>query len=413
MSSVFRAGVIFLMTLAVYIPAMQAGFIWDDTLFLTENPLIKAEDGLYRFWFTTEPPDYFPLVSTSLWLEWRLWGMNPTGYHVVNIVWHAISAVLTWLVLRRLKIPGAWLAALLFAIHPVNVESVAWITERKNTQPMVFYLLTILLYLRFESDGRQRWYILSVLAFLLALLSKTSVVMLPFVLLGCAWWQRGRIAQKDLLRTVPFFVMAGVLGLVTVWYQSNAIGGDIIRSGGFLPRLAGAGWAVWFYLYKAIIPYKLNFIYPRWNIDASSISSYLPGLILIVCLGVFWWYRRSWGRAPLFALGYFVVTLFPVLGFFDINFMRFSLVTDHWQYTSIVGIIALVVGSAVWLSKRWQSQLRYLAAGVGVIVVCLFSLLTWTRCYAFKDLEALWRDTISKNPQAWLAHSNLGSLLAS
>jgi tetratricopeptide (TPR) repeat protein len=411
-SSSLRVGVMVLITLVVYIPAMRAGFVWDDDLFLTNNPLIKTDDGLYRFWFTTEPPDYFPLVSTSLWFEWRVWGMDATGYHVVNIVLHAISSMLIWLVLRRLKIPGAWLAALIFAIHPVNVESVARITERKNTQPMVFYLLTILLYLRFESDGRRRWYVLALSAFLIALLSKTSVVMLPFVLLGCAWWQRGNIQRKDLVRSIPFFVMSGVLGLVTVWYQLNAIGGDIVRSGGFFPRLAAAGWAVWFYVYKAIFPYKLSFVYPRWEIDPSSIVSYLPGLILVTCFVAFWRYRKGWGKAPLFALCYFVVTLFPVIGFFDINFMRYSLVTDHWQYTSIIGIIALVAGAAISMVKSWQGQLQKLACAAAVILVGVLSVLTWGQCHVYKDVEALWRDTISKNPNAWIAHNNLGSVLA-
>jgi tetratricopeptide (TPR) repeat protein len=410
-SSSLRVGVIVLITLAVYIPAMRAGFVWDDDLFLTNNPLIKADDGLYRFWFTTEPPDYFPLVSTSLWFEWRLWGMDATGYHVVNIALHAISSILIWLVLRRLKIPGAWLAALIFAVHPVNVESVAWITERKNTQPMVFYLLTILLYLRFESDGRRRWYVLALCAFLIALLSKTSVVMLPFVLLGCVWWQRGNIQIKDLVRSIPFFVMSGVLGLVTVLYQSNAIGGDIVRSGGFFPRLAAAGSAVWFYIYKAIFPYKLSFVYPRWEIDPSSTVSYLPGLILAACFVALWRYRKSWGKAPLFALGYFVVTLFPVIGFFDINFMRYSLVTDHWQYTSIIGIIALVAGGAISMVKSWQGQLQKLACAAAVILVGVLSVLTWGQCHVYRDVEALWRDTISKNPNAWIAHNNLGTAL--
>jgi hypothetical protein len=290
-----RAGMIILVTLVIYIPAMRAGFVWDDDRFLTENPLIRADDGLYRFWFTTEPPDYFPLVSTSLWLEWRLWENNATGYHVMNVVLHAVSSVLIWLVLRRLKIPGAWLAALVFAVHPVNVESVAWITERKNTQPMVFYLLTILLYLKFASDGRRRWYFLALCSFLLALLSKTSVVMLPFVLLGCAWWQRSSIVRKDVVRAIPFFALSGVLGLVTVWFQYD-IGGDIVRTDGFFSRLAGAGWAVWFYLYKTIIPYKLCFVYPRWEIDPSSIASYLPAIILLGCFLVLWWYRMGWGE---------------------------------------------------------------------------------------------------------------------
>ena len=413
-SSSLRVGVIVFVTLVVYIPAMRAGFIWDDDLFLTQNPLIKAADGLYRFWFTAEPPDYFPLVSSSLWIEWRLWGMNPTGYHVVNVLWHAVSSVLIWLVLRRLKIPGAWLAALVFAVHPVNVESVAWITERKNTQPMAFYLLTILLYSRFESDGRRRWYVFALCSFLLALLSKTSVVMLPFVLLGCTWWQRGSIARKDLVRALPFFVLSAVLGLVTVWFQYNvAIAGDVVRTGGFFSRLAGAGWAVWFYLWKAVIPFKLSFIYPQWKIDAHAVVSYLPAIILLGCFALFWRYRRSWGRAFLFGLGYYVVTLFPVLGFFDINFMRFSLVTDHWQYTSIIGIIALVVGLGAWIWNRWRSEVRQLATLLAAALIGLLCFLTWGRCHAFKDLETLWRDTISKNPEAWMAHSNLGSILAS
>jgi tetratricopeptide (TPR) repeat protein len=312
-----------------------------------------------------------------------------------------------------LKIPGAWIAALVFAVHPVNVESVAWITERKNTQPMVFYLLTILFYLRYEHEGTIRWYFIALGSFLLALLSKTSVVMLPFVLLGCTWWQRGSIERKDLVQSIPFFVLSAVLGLVTIWYQSNAIGGDIVRSDSFFSRLAGAGWAVWFYIYKAITPYKLSFVYPRWNVDTSSIVSYLPGIILLGFFILFWRYRKGWGRPFLFGLGYFVVTLFPVLGFFDINFMRFSLVTDHWQYFSIIGIIALIVGLGVWAWNGWQGQLRQLATVAAVTVVFLFCMLTWIQCHAYKDLEALWRDTISKNPEAWLAHSNLGTVLVS
>ena len=410
---IVRIGAVVLLTLVAYAPAMQAGFIWDDNLFLTENPLIKAKDGLYRFWFTTEPPDYFPLVSTSFWLEWRLWGKNPTGYHVVNIVFHAVSSILIWLVLRRLKVPGAWLAAVIFSVHPVNVETVGWITERKNTQPMLFYLVSILLYLSYERDGHKRLYIFSIIAFLLALLSKTSVVMLPFVLLGCAWWQRGLIERKDLIRVAPFFVLAAALGLVTVWFQYHvAIGDDIVRTDTFLGRLAGAGWAVWFYLYKAVIPHNLSFVYPRWEIDASSPISYLPTIAVVVCFLTFWRYRQNWGRAFLFGFGYFVVTLFPVLGFFDINFMRFSFVTDHWQYFSIPGVIALVVGLGVWLRDRWQRKLHWSFRAAAVAAVCLFGFLTWKHSHAFKNPEALWRDTISKNPEAWLAQANLGSTLA-
>ena len=401
------------MTAVVYIPALRADFIWDDDGFLTNNPLIKAPDGLYRFWCTTQPPDYFPLTSSTLWVEWRFWGMNATGYHAVNVLLHAISAVLIWRVLKRLKIPGAWLAGLIFGVHPVNVESVAWITERKNTLPMVFYLATILVYLRFESRGRKLWFALSLITFVLALLSKTSVVTLPFVLLIIAWWQRGRIDRRDVVRAIPFFFLAIALGLVTWWFQYNrAIGSDIVRNDSFPSRLAGAGWAVWFYLSKALVPYKLTFVYPRWQIDPSSVVSYLPGAALVGCLGLFWWYRRSWGRPALAALGYYVITLLPTLGFLNIYFMLFSLVADHWQYTSIIGVIALVIGLAAALANRRPEAFRIPATVTAVVVVGVLSILSWRQAGIYKDSEMLWQDTLRKNPSAWMAHNNLGLTLA-
>lgn len=332
-------------TLIIYIPAIRGGFIWDDDAFVTENPLIHSHDGLYRFWCTTEAPDYFPLTSTTLWLEWRLWGNNAAGYHVVNVLLHILNALLIWLALKRLKIPGAWLAAFIFAVHPVNVESVAWITERKNLLPMFFYLCSILLYLKFEENQTKWVYGLSLGAFLLALLSKPSVVMLPLVLLGCVWWQRRRIALNDLFRAIPFFLLSLIMGLVTLWFQyHNAIGSTIVRDDSFLSRLAGAGWAVWFYIYKTVFPFNLSFVYPRWEITDSSLVSFVPILLLLSLLIILFRYRNSWGSPFLFGLGYFVVTLFPVLGFFNIYFMKYSLVADHWQYTSIIGIIALLVG---------------------------------------------------------------------
>lgn len=404
---ILGARVILVLTLLIYIPAITAGFIWDDDKFLTENPLIKASNGLYRFWFTTEAPDYFPLTSTSLWIEWRLWGMNASGYHVVNIFLHIVSSLLTWLVLERLKIPGAWLAALIFAVHPVNVESVAWITERKNTLPMVFYMLSILLYLQFESSEDKRFYKLSLGIFLLALLAKTSAVMLPVVLLMCAWWQRGQISRKDIFRSIPFFALSGILSFVTIWFQYNrAIRTDIVRGDDFLSRLTVAGKSVWFYLYKAIVPYPLSFVYPRWETGVSGIDSYFPLLLLAGLMLLFCYYRKGWGRPFLFGLGYFVVTLFPVLGFFDIYFMKFSLVADHWQYFSIISIIALTVGLISRVAE--QDRFRRPAIALAVIAVCLLCFKTWTQAQIYKDQESLWEDTLKKNPTSKLALNNMG-----
>jgi len=405
-------------TLAVYWPALGGGFIWDDDVMVKNNPYVKSPGGLFDIWCSTRLPDFFPLTSSSLWLEWRLWGLNPLGYHLSNVLLHAASAVLVWRVLCRLAVPAAWLAALLFAVHPVNVESVAWITERKNTLSMVFYLLSLLSYLQFDqstparrSPQTTRFYLLSLAAFLLALLAKTSVVMMPFVLLGCAWWRRGRIERRDVLRALPFFGLSLALGLVTMWFQSHrAIGGEVVHSGSFWARLAGAGWAVWFYVAKALFPWPLSFVYPRWEVNAHSLLSFMPTAAVAGSAGVLWHYRRTWGRAPLFGLGYFVVMLFPVLGFVNIYFQRYSLVADHWQYYSIIGVIALVVGLASRLSREgFRSWPLRLAAAA---VAATLGVVAWRQAGLYESQVRLWQDTLVRNPGCWMAHNNLGLIFA-
>jgi tetratricopeptide (TPR) repeat protein len=414
---ILPAVVILLATLAFYLPALDAGFVFDDEHFLTANPLIKAGDGLRRFWFTTEAEDYFPLTSTSLWLEWRLWDKGPTGYHLVNILLHAASALLVWRALERLNVPGAWLAGLLFGVHPVNVASVAWITERKNALALPLYLLSLLLYLRFESSGRARAYAASLALFLLALLSKTSVVMLPLVLLGCAWWQRGRVTRKDALRALPFFALAGSLAAVELWFHSHHVLTHLAaRPEGFLSRAAAAGWAVWFYLYKAVLPWNLAMVYPRWNVDPRAVAAWLPDLALLAGLALVWRYRRSWGRPLLFAGGYFVVSLLPVLGFADISFMKYSLVADPWQYAAIIGVVALAAatGARVW-ERLPPTPRKQVIVGL-VILLGALGVLTWQRCGIFENEHGsdapVWRDNLKKNPGSYVAQVNLGKALA-
>ena len=405
------AAVIILLTMLAHIPAMRAGFVWDDDILITENPMVKAGDGLYRFWFTSESADYRPLTWSLWWLEWRLWGAKPMGYHVVNVLLHAVNAVLVWLILRRLKIPGAWLAALVFAVHPVNAATVAWVSEQKNTFSMFFYALAILLYLRFDEEDQWRWYCGSLVAGLLALLTKTAVVMLPVVLLGCLWWRRGRVRVKDLLCSVPYFLPALVLALVTIVQHQRALAGTVMRTGGFASRLATAGWIPWFYLHKALLPIDLTVIYPTWEIDPTRWISYVPGVILVGCFLVFWWKRQTWGRPLLFGLGYFVVMLFPVLGFFDQAFYELSLVADHWQYYSIIGVIALVVASGERMCRLMSDQGRSMGAMIAVIVLMVFFDATWRRDRVYLDNVTLWQDNVAKNNEA-VAHNHLGVALA-
>jgi len=353
-----------LLTIVAYIPVMRGGFIWDDDMLITENRMVKANDGLYRLWFTTESVDYWPLTSSVWWLEWRLWGGRATGYHAVNVLLHAINAVLVWRILQRLRVPGAWLAGLVFGIHPVNVATVAWISELKNTLSMFFYAVAILLYLRFDEKNRWDWYGLSLTAFLLALLSKTAIVMLPMVLLGCMWWSHGKVRQKDLVHSVAFFSLSLVFGLVTIWSQHNRIARGFKVSTASLPtRLAVTGWTPWFYLYKALLPVNLTVFYQKWNINGSIWVSYVPGVLLLGCLTFLWWKRKTWGRPLLFGLGYVVVTLFPILGLWNHDFHRFSWVADHWQYHSIVGVVALAVAAGMAIWSRLVGRNRYMWGG--------------------------------------------------
>jgi protein O-mannosyl-transferase len=407
------AGLIVVITLLAYIPVLRGGFIWDDDDYITENQELRSLAGLGRIW--TEPaasPRYYPLVFTGFWTEYHLWELRPFGYHLVNVLLHAANAVLIWKILERLRIPGAWLAGLVFALHPVNVATVAWVTELKNTLSMFFYALAILFYLRFDEEERRRWYWLSLGAFLLALFSKTAVVMLPLVLLGCMWWLRGRVRWKDLLRSAPFFALSAAMSLVSILVENRSNQTISPRTTGFLSHLAGAGWATWFYLYKVLLPIGLTVVYPLWKIDASNALSYVPVLVLIGGLALFWWKRKSWGRPLLFGLGYFVMTLFPVLGFFDISYLRYSLVADHWQYHAIVAPVVLVVAGGVLIYRRLSEQGWYWGTIVGLVLLMTLGFASWERSAIYADTATLWRDNVEKNPDAAVAQYHLANALS-
>jgi tetratricopeptide (TPR) repeat protein len=407
-----RAALIVLITFAVYLPVVRGGFVFDDYPLITENGMVRADNGIRLFWSGAGAADYYPLTGSLWWLEWRMWGDQATGYHVLNILLQAVNAVLVWLILRRLNIPGGWVAALVFAIHPVNVATAGWISEQKNTLSMMFYAVAILLYLKFDADGRWRWYALSLGAFLLALFSKTGVVMLPFALLGCVWWLHGRLRWRDWRRSVPFFALSLLFGLVTVWFQYHRVlRGTVFRAEGFLSKLVAAGWVVWFYLGKVLWPVNLSVIYPKWNVDASHWVSWFPGLLLAACLALFWWKRKTWGKPLLFGAGYFVVTLFPVLGFFDQGFYDYSLVADHWQYYSIIGVIAVVVAAGAVVCRGIGGRGRIVGVLAGAVVVVVLGIATWARAGVYATSETLWSDTVTKNPEAWMAQYNLGLAL--
>lgn len=418
-------------TAIVYLPVWHAGLIWDDGTSVVNNPLIRRTEGLYQFWFSTLPVSYYPVTSSLLWLEWRLWGNAPLGYHLLNVLLHSLNAVLLWRALRRLNVPGAWLAAALFAVHPVNVESVAWISEQKNTLAMLFCLLSVLSYLRFDAlarttpsaldpvaDGQAtavhdggRWYWLSLGAFVLALLSKTSAAPLPFVLLGLAWWRGGHVRRRDIARSVPFFCASVSVGLISRWFETHrAIGSDFMSTESFWTRLAGAGSAAWFYLYKAILPIDLRPIYPRWELDAGQWYSWLPLLLVGAGAHACWRYRATLGKGPTLSLGYFLTMLLPVLGFLDINFMRYSRVADRWQYFAIIGPIALAA-AALFPARALTDQRRRWAIAFSGAALGVLAVLSYRQCGIYADPLTFWQAALAGSPDSPIAHNNLGTVL--
>ena len=410
----FLALVLVIATFVAYFPALRGGFIWDDDDHLTANPVMTAPHGLRMIWSSLAVSRYYPLTLTSFWVQRQLWGLNPMPYHLVNIALHAINGVLIFFLLRRLRIPAAWLAATLWALHPVNVESVAWITELKNTQSGVFFFLSALCFLRFDEQKNHRWYTLALVCGVAAMLSKPSTVVLPAALLLCVWWERGYWRRTDLLRIAPFFGLALGMSALTVVEQR----GHILRSGatewkqGAVERFIIAGKAVWFYTGKLLWPAPLTFVYPRWEIDTVSLASWVP-LAGLVAAGVFLWRRRRqpWARASLFGCGYFVAALLPVMGFFNVFYFRYSFVADHFQYLAGVGLIALVIAASATICQRAGQLGRDLGMLAGAIVLLTLGASTWRQARIYRDPETLWRDTLTKNPQCWMAHNNLGLVL--
>ncbi len=418
--AVFGLGIVLIAaTFAAHFPATRAGYIWDDDHLLYQNPLILKPGGLHKLWFSTEAPDYWPLTATTFWIEWRIWGDNPTPYHVANIALHALAAVLLWRILKRLHLNslGAFLGGLLFAIHPVTVESVAWIAERKNVLSMVFYLLAILSYLRFQDQSSRAWYAVALLAAIAALLAKTSVVMLPVILLLIRWWKQNGLTRRDVLSAAPFFLISLTFGLITVWFQHhNAIAGEVVRPEGPASRIAAAGWVVWFYLYKIILPINLAMVYPRWDVDGGRVLSYVPLALLIACLTMTFSGRRTWGRGPFAALASFLIVLAPVLGLMNMSYARYSLVADHFQYPGMPGIIALIGGGlgGAWAWMRERNR-RGGAGGIAVVTglaaFCLAAL-TWRQATVYINEETLWTHTLRMNDRAWVAYNNRGKTYA-
>ncbi len=414
---------VFLATVVAYLPSLSGDFIWNDSDYVTA-PALRSLQGLARIW--TEigaTQQYYPLLHSAFWLQHRFFGDATLGYHVVTLLLHAASAILFSLVLRRLIDGGAavarstprryagseWLAAVLFALHPAHVESVAWITEQKNTLSLAFYLSSALAYTHYDEKRSPSAYFLALALFALSLLCKTVTATLPAALLVVFWWERGRIGwRRDVRPLVPWFVLGAAAGLFSSWVEKTYVGAQGADFN--LPlvgRLLIAARAIWFYAATLAWPLNLNFIYPRWVVDDAVWWQWLFPLGVIAAGAALWAIRRR-TRGPLAAFLFFVGSLFPALGLVNLYGARYSWVWDHWQYLPDLGLLAL---TAVGLTAGWRllgPRLRWLGPSLVALLGVLLGALSWSHCAMFHDNETLYLTTIERNPGSWMAHNNLG-----
>ncbi len=398
-----------IVTVLVYLPAMNGKQIWDDDAHITK-PDLQSVRGLSRIWFEVgATQQYYPLLHSAFWLEHKLWGDSVLGYHLVNVLWHLISITLLYLILKRLKIPGALLATAIFALHPVMVESVAWISEQKNTLSAVFYLSAMLVYLEFDQSRRRSQYLIALGLFVLGLLTKTVIATLPAALLVIFWWQRGSLSWKrDILPLLPLFLLGAAAGILTAWVERKLIGAE--GAGfelSFLDRGLLAGRVIWFYLSKLVWPANLIFIYPRWEIDPAVWWQWLFPVATLGLLALLWSMRHR-ARGPLAGWLLFVGTLAPVLGFVNVFPFIYSFVADHFQYLASLGMIVLASAGIALGLKRLPQPARKLSVAFCVFLVAVLSVLTWRQSGMYADGITLFQTTLDRNPDCWMAHNNLG-----
>ncbi len=392
--------------IVAYWPALNGGMVWDDDGHLTKTAL-QSVHGLWRIWFDLgATQQYYPLLHSAFWLEHRLWGDSMLGYHLVNVVLHALSACLVVAIVRRLELAGAWLAGFVFLLHPVCVESVAWISEQKNAMSVALALGAALAYLSFDRSRARSQYALATVLFVLSLLAKTVTATLPAALLVIFWWKRGRLdSKRDVLPLAPWLAIGAGAGLFTSWVEKTFIGAqgaDFALT--FGERALVASRAICFYALKAIWPANLMFTYPHWRIDTSDWREYLYPVAVLGVAGALLMLARK-RRGPLAAFLIFAGTLFPVLGFLNVYPFRYSYVADHFQYFSM---LALIVPAAAAV-QPWMRREPYRIAAV--VVVLVLAGLSWRQAGTYADAETLYRDALSKNPESWMAHNGLGNVL--
>lgn len=418
---------------------LKGDFIWDDRDCIVANPLIKAADGLKKIWLSRESIDYWPVSYSLYWTEWRLWGLDTQGYHVVNLCLHIATCLVVWQVLKKFQFKTATPVVILFAVHPVCVEAVAWIVQAKTLLAALFGFLSLNVYiLAREQKNRLGLYAASLGFFGLSLLSKQSMIFLPVFLALWEWRNPGRFGPAKAQPLAGFFLVSLVMGVVGLtWYSYHTLPtAEAISQLSTLERFLAVGMRWWAYVGKALAPVDLMFIYPSWDIDPSRWLHWLPTvtLIALTILALYGFLRRisvesakpshplslatRLGMSWMFAL----MALLPVLGLVDIYFLRYSPTADHWQYAALPAILSFALEPlwATWEKSLLSIKMRRQCPRTANILIISLTLFiagylarsSYASSQRFRDEETLWKATIQANPNAWLAYNNLATLFA-
>lgn len=407
-----RPALVALLALVAHAASLWCGWIWDDDSYVTANTVIQSPDGILSIWVPGSTPQYYPLVFLGFWIQHALIGLEPFWFHMVNVLMHAANAALLFVVLKRIGVASSFWIAALFAVHPMGVETVAWVTERKNLQSMLFALASIFFFIRMLDAGKQgsaRAWTASFACFVAALLSKTTAVFVPPCLVMIVVWQRRRLDAHMLLAVAPYFVLGAVLGLFTAHIERVHVGatGDEFALG-VLDRLQLAGKVAVFYLAHFAIPREQVFIYPRFAVDAADLAAWgqsaLCAAALIACAA-----RWRMSRAPLLVALWIGAALFPALGFFDVWPFRYSFVADHFAYAAIPAFALVIVAMATSVGTI-SARLSRMGAAAGGVTLAACIVLSVRATPKYESEESLWRATLEQNPEAWIASNNIASI---
>lgn len=414
---------IFCAALLAYFPSIYGTLLWDDSNYITA-PALQSVQGLWRIWTELGATHhYFPLLHSAFWIEHLLWGDSVLGYHFINVLFHSFSAILVVLILRQLRLRGSWLAGFIFLLHPVCVQSVAWISGQAVTLAAFLCLVAGLIYLRFDQNRRKSYFLWAAGFFAAALLCNPIVAAFPAALFVLLWWRNGKIEVKRDLASLSPFLGLGIAAVVLSFLIEKAYPG--IRnpefSYSFMQHLLFGCRATWFYFAKLVLPFNLTFIYPQFTVDAGNWQQYLYPAGLIIITGCLLLMGRRY-RGLLAGWLLFIAILLPALGLLNFSQFPYSQVADHFQYLAALGII-VPVSSGIWLAAAklqqsgnfFKSGLRHkkliLTAGIFGLLPVLYLVGTRRQSGTYPDIETLWKTTIARNPGSWIAYNNLGEVL--